>query len=217
MVEIETRSPASTRTEEAHRVIRQNIIEGRFRPNTHLVAGDLASQLGASRTPVREALQLLENEGLVIKTGRGFIVREHTVEEIRHIYEVRAGLEELGARLAAERATAEQIQAIEAVGCHRRDTVEHWQDLIVDLNSSFHDAVMEASSNPLLHEVNQRISEHFFNYRIAKLYSREEAAAAIDGHAEILQRIQDRDIDGAGVAARRHVLDALDILLSKLR
>lgn len=205
-----------SRTEEAHRNIRQDIIEGRLRPNVHLVAADLATQLGISRTPVREALQLLANEGYVRTTQRGFVVREHTVEEIRYIYEVRAGLEELAARLAAVRGTDEQIQAIEDIGCHRRDTVD-WQRLIVDLNSSFHGAVMMAANNPVLDNANRRNSEHFFNYQIARLYSEEECAAALDGHAEILKHIQARDADRAAAAARQHVTDALNVLLSKVR
>lgn len=210
-------APIVSRTEEAHRNIRQDIIEGRLRPNVHLVAADLATELGISRTPVREALQLLANEGLVTTTHRGFIVREHGPSEIRHIYEVRSGLEELAARLAAERGTEEDIQAIEDVGCHRRDTVEHWQGLIVDLNSSFHAAVMNAARNPVLAAANRRNSEHFFNHKIARLYSRDESAAAIDGHAEILASIRARDVEAAGAAARRHVLEALDVLLCKIR
>lgn len=205
-----------SRTEEAHQNIRQDIIEGRLRPNVHLVAAELAEQLGISRTPVREALQLLANEGLVRTTQRGFVVREHTIEEIRHIYEVRAGLEGLAARLAAERGTDEQIQAIEDVGCHQRDAVD-WQRLIVNLNSAFHAAVMDAANNPVLAAANKRNSEHFFNHQIARLYSEEECRSALDGHAQILESIRARDPDRAEEAAYRHVVDALDVLLPKVR
>lgn len=209
--------PALSLTEEAHRRLRTDIIEGRIRPNVHLVANDLAQQFEISRTPIREALQLLASEGLVVATRRGFVVREHSVEEIRHIYEVRAALEEMGARLAAERATKDHIAALERLGAHTKATVDHPRDVIVDLNDAFHESIMIAAGNPRLQNINQRNSEHFFNYNIAKLYSREEAAAAIAGHAKMLTAIKKRDGDAAAVAAREHVFEALEVTLLKLR
>lgn len=210
-------SSAVSLTEEAHRRIRADIIEGRIRPNVHLVAADLAQELEISRTPIREALQLLASEGLVVATRRGFVVREHSLDEVREIYEVRAALEAMAARLAAERASAEQIRAIERVGAHRRSTVDHARDVIVDQNDVFHEAIMLAGGNGRLQIINQRNSEHFFNYQIARLYTREEAAAAIAGHGRILTAIKKRDGDAAATAAREHVLEALEVTVRKLR
>jgi DNA-binding GntR family transcriptional regulator len=204
-------------TAETHRRLRTDIIEGRIRPNTHLVASDLAERLEISRTPVREALQLLASEGLVEATKRGFVVREHTSDEIRQIYEVRAALEEMAARIVAERATAAQIRAIEKIGAHRRSAVDDARSVIVDLNDAFHDAIMEAAGNPRMAMLNQRNSEHFFNYKIAKLYTQDEALDAVDEHAEIMKAIKRHDPDAAGAAARQHVLVALEIMLGKLR
>ncbi|MDQ6524927.1 GntR family transcriptional regulator [Nocardioides sp. LHD-245] len=204
-------------TEEAHRRIRTDIIEGRIRPNVHLVANDLAQQLQISRTPIREALQLLANEGLVVATKRGFVVREHSAEEIRLIYEVRAALEEMAARLAALRATDEHITALEKLGAHTKAAAESPRDVIVDLNDAFHEAIMIAAGNPRLANINARNSEHFFNYNIAKLYSHEEAALAIAEHEAMLKAIKKRDPDAAARASREHVLNALEVTLQKLR
>jgi DNA-binding GntR family transcriptional regulator len=204
-------------TEETHRRLRADIIEGRIRPNVHLVANDLAERLEISRTPVREALQLLASEGLVAATKRGFVVREHTSDEIRQIYEVRAALEEMAARIVAERASADQIRAIERIGAHRRTAVDDARSVIVDLNDAFHDAIMAAAKNPRMALINQRNSEHFFNYKIAKLYTKEEAIAAVDEHAQIVRAIERRDPDAAGAAARQHVLVALEVMLRKIR
>ncbi|MCW2694270.1 MAG: transcriptional regulator, GntR family [Mycobacterium sp.] len=204
-------------TEEAHRRIRNDIIEGRFRPNVHLVAHDLAQKLEISRTPIREALQLLASEGLVVATGRGFVVREHSPEEVRHIYEVRAALEDMAARLAAERATDAQIEALENLGAHTTAAAASPRDVIVDLNDAFHESIMIAAGNPRLHNINSRNSEHFFNYNIAKLYSHEEAALAVAEHERLLQAVKRRSGDDAAKAAREHVMDALEITLRKLR
>lgn len=209
--------PAVSLTERARRKIREDIIEGRIGPNVRLVAGDLAEQLQISRTPIREALQLLASEGLVSTTGRGFIVRKYTVGEVRHNYEVRAALEAMGARLAAERAATADIKALERIGAHRVGLVDDPRDLMVDLNDAFHEAIMRAAGNPALHTVNLRNSQRFFSYNIAKLYSREEARDAIRGHAAIVKAIKKRDGDAASHAARQHVFDALEITLKKLR
>nr|MCW2728403.1 transcriptional regulator, GntR family [Aeromicrobium sp.] len=204
-------------TDEAHRRIRADIIEGRIRPNMHLVANDLAQQLEISRTPIREALQLLASEGLVVATRRGFVVREHSSEEIRYIYEVRAALEEMASRLAAERATDEHIAALERLGAHTETVADSPRDVIVDLNNAFHEAVMTAAGNPRLHSINSRNSEHFFNYNIAKLYSHDEAARAIHEHELLLKAIKSRSGDDAAKAAREHVMNALEVTLRKLR
>lgn len=209
--------PTVSLTSEAHQRIRSDIIEGRIRPNVHLVAATLAQDLNISRTPVREALQILANEGLVTATRRGYVVREHSGEEIRHIYEVRAGLEEMAARLTAERASDDEIAAIAALGAHTSEAAESPREVIVDLNDAFHEAIMVATGNPRLRNINQRNSKHFFNYKIANLYSQEEAAAAIAGHAKIMDAIKNRDPDAAGAAAREHVLEALEVTLLKLR
>ena len=96
--------PATSLTSDAYHRLRTEIIQGKIRPNERLIAADLAERLAISRTPVREALQLLASEGLVVGVKRGYVVRDHTAAEIRQIYEVRAALEGMAARLVAERA-----------------------------------------------------------------------------------------------------------------
>lgn len=204
-----------TLTSETYDRLRAEIIRGSIRPNERLVAADLAERLRISRTPVREALQLLEAEGLVVALKRGYMVREHTGSEIREIYEARAALEGMSGRLAAIRARDEAIAAIVAIGAHHDEValVESWR--LVELNSQFHAAVMAACSNKRLATLNRRNSEHFFNYRIAALYSEKEALAAVRGHARILTALAERDADGAERAAREHVEEALEVTLRK--
>lgn len=211
-------------TAQAYQRLRSEIIRGRIRPNVHLVAADLAERLETSRTPIREALQLLASEGLVVAAKRGYVVREHTRDEIREIYEVRAALEEMAARLVAQRATNEQIRVIEAIGAHRRSVagdlrsdIEDARTLVVRLNDEFHEAIMRGAGNLRLADINQRNSEHFFSHEIGKLYSPDEAAMAVRGHARIMAALKRRDPDAAGAAAREHVLEALEVTLSKLR
>src|ERR1051326_9590051 len=84
--------------------LRHSIVSGELRPSQRVLELELAAQLEVSRTPVREALQRLAGDGLVLSHRRGWIVREHTALEIKEIYECRMALEGYAARLAARRA-----------------------------------------------------------------------------------------------------------------
>ena len=92
--------------------LRQSIIEGRLLPGESLVEANLASTYGVSRTPIREALTRLQQDGLVHRGDRGLVVRESTPEEILDIYETRVILEAQAARLAAKRRTEFELARI---------------------------------------------------------------------------------------------------------
>ena len=109
----EMAAPAAT--EGIYDRVRVDIVHGALRPNQRLVEIELAERLGVSRTPVRETLQRLTLEGLVQRTRGGWVVHEHSRDEIRSIYEVRAALDGYAAFLAADRATARELAALEAL------------------------------------------------------------------------------------------------------
>ena len=211
-------APKGSLTFEALTRLRDEIIQGKMRPNERLIAADLAERLNTSRTPIREALQLLEAEQLVVAAKRGYVVREHTKEEIVEIYEVRAALEGMAARLAAQKSGTSAYKEIEAIGAHRDSLIaSNDRKLIVDLNDEFHAAIFTASGNSRLDRINRSNSQHFFNYRISELYTKEETKISIKGHALILKAIKNHDADEADSAAQEHVLEALKVTLLKLR
>lgn len=211
-------SPKGSLTFEALSRLRDEIIKGKIRPNERLIAADLAERLNTSRTPIREALQLLEAEELVVAAKRGYVVREHTKDEIVEIYEVRAALEGMAARLAAQKEGTSAYKAIEAIGAHKDSLItSNDRKLIVDLNDKFHAAIFVACGNSRLDRINRSNSQHFFNYRIAEMYSKEETKISIKGHALILKAIKNHDEDKADAAAQEHVLEALKVMLFKLR
>ncbi|EXU63589.1 GntR family transcriptional regulator [Streptomyces sp. PRh5] len=93
--------------------LRREITAGVLRPNAALVEGEIATRLGVSRTPVRESMQRLEADGLIVSHRRRWIVHEHAQDEIVQLYGVRCALESHAARLACRHATAEQLMVIE--------------------------------------------------------------------------------------------------------
>jgi DNA-binding GntR family transcriptional regulator len=197
--------------------LRSAIVCGDLRPNERLVEADLADWLEVSRTPVRECLQRLAAERLVVNRRRGWVVQEHSIEEIREIYGVRAALEGYAAQLAARQASADQVERIMALArvdpATYADPPRHG---FVEYNKQFHDTVVESCGNSRLAEAIRRSREYYFNYRIAAVYTAAEVADAIGGHLAIGQSIQRRDPDAAERLARAHVHEALEAAVMKL-
>jgi len=218
LFEMTDSSPKGSLTFEALTLLRDEIIQGKIRPNERLIAVDLAERLNTSRTPIREALQLLEAEELVVAAKRGYVVREHTRDEIVEIYEVRSALEGMAARIAAGKLGSSAFKEIEKVGAHKDSLItSNDRDLIVDLNDQFHAAIFIACENSRLERINRSNSQHFFNHRIAQMYTKEETKLSIKGHAAILKAIKNHDPDDPESLAQQHVMDALEVTLTKLR
>src|SRR5262245_51201758 len=131
--------------------LREAILSLHFKPDQHLVERDLCERTGVSRTSVREALRQLEAEGLVERRGnRGLFVTSVTAEEAQQVYEVRAALEPEMARLFAERADAEDLEALEGAfrqleKAGQRDNVRAY----VSAYDRFYDVLLQGSGNEL--------------------------------------------------------------------
>ena len=208
----------ATRSDDAYKRLRDAILTGRVRPNERLVEAELAAQLDVSRTPVRESLKKLAAEGLVISRRRGWIVREHTRDEIREIYEVRSALEGYCAWLAALRGTDAEIQAIGAISRGADKTIlKSLRERLVEINDLFHETILSAAHNERLVHIVLTNRNYYFNFRIASLYTDEEAEASLAGHEAIVSALLDRDADRAEREMRQHIDLALTSILGKLR
>jgi DNA-binding GntR family transcriptional regulator len=207
---------AGPRSDEVYDRLRADIVHGALRPNQRLVELELAEALGVSRTPVRETLQRLTLEGLVRRERGGWVVHEHSPDEIRAIYEVRAALEGYAAFLAAGRITASQLSALADLYPEGDAAAELEPDVQVDLNERFHDGVIAAAGNHRLAQLSRSSRQYYFNHRIARIYDAEETRRSIDGHRLILAALGRGDGPRAEARAREHVDYALSIALTKI-
>ncbi len=185
--------------------IRWDIVHGVLRPNEALVETDLAERLGVSRTPVRESLLRLAANGLIISRRRRWYVYEHTADEIKEIYEVRAANEGYAARLCCERASDEQLQAIASAhtAVNRASAEER-----VSANDAFHDQINNACGNQRLIKLITENRLFHFNLRLAAAYTPEELERSSGQHTELVAAVLARDGDRAEAVVRTHVLDA---------
>lgn len=206
---------ADSLSETTYRSLRSDIVHGLLRPNERLVEAELAERLAVSRTPIRESLQRLAADGLVISRRRGWLVYEHTPDEIREIYEIRSALEGYAARLTAEHATEKQLSEIVSVLQGSRDILHASRKQMVEVNNRFHDTVIEASGNRRLAEEIKRNRLYYFNHRLAVLYSDEEVSASRAQHDRIVQALLDRDLREAEEITHTHIEHALQMILAK--
>ncbi|CCJ51303.1 GntR family transcriptional regulator [Bordetella parapertussis] len=188
--------------------LRKRILSGAYAQGERLVEGDLAEEMGVSRIPVREALRALAAAGLVrIEPRRGTSVASLSPEHARDIVEVRATLEALNARLAAQRRNPQQVADMDrairdgAHACERGDTAA-----LVEQNRHFHELLGGVSTNAVLQDLMRSLRD-----RTALLFARNSvtrAADILDEHAGILQAVTAGDADLASLLAARHVHNA---------
>jgi DNA-binding GntR family transcriptional regulator len=168
----------------------------------------LSEGLGVSRTPIREAMTLLEQEGFVrTRPRRGIFVVRKTKREIVEMITVMAALESMAARLAAERASAADLAELHGLmDAYRGDNEGERLAEYSDANIAFHQAIIRMSGCELLAEMTQNLFIHMRAIRKITIHQDNRAARSITDHLRIIEAIERRDPDLAERLAREHTL-----------
>lgn len=203
-------APLSRRVPFAHQVadlLRDRIIRGDMPPGERIVERALCELLAVSRTPLREALKLLEVEGLVeLSQNRGARIMSFTPEEARNLFEVIAGLEGLAAELATARMSPPERDALDAL--HAR-MLAHYRaedkDPYFDLNSTIHDTVVRLSGNPVLVATHATLMLRARRGRYMAILNPERWAESVSEHEALMAAFHDRDAEAASRVWRRHL------------
>jgi DNA-binding GntR family transcriptional regulator len=211
-------TPVRGRTTEAvSDALREAILDGVLPPSTWLREDELAVTFKVSRTPVREALRRLADEGLAVKTAHhGTVVAPLSMEDILALYVVRVDLEGLAARLAATRCPPGLVSRLQAahsrmkVSAARQDAPSLWQE-----NLTFHRLIREAAGNSYLERFLTQV-EHAVR-RVPSSFTHPARAAAVLGeHEEIIAAIEEHDGDAAERAARAHMRRAHHVRIASV-
>lgn len=205
----------------AYEQIRQAIVEGQYAPGQRLIEQRIAEELQLSRTPVREALHRLVAEGLVqSEPNRGAVVRALSVDDIADIYGLRARLEGYAAELAAQRATAEEIAAIdEGIAAFADALARPAQDLDVvrethEANRRIHDAILAAAKHDRLSQSLGRTIDVPLVFQAFREFDRAETERSHLFHTVIRDAIVAGDGVRAGNLMSEHVLQGRDSLIA---
>lgn len=181
--------------------LRKAILKGELQPGERLMEIQLANKLGVSRTPIREAIRMLEHEGLVVmKPRRGAQVAKITVQELDDVLEVRKSLEMLAIHKACERMTEEDMQAMRrAAEKFERLVNQKRNDVtaLAEADVEFHDTIYSGTRNRRLIQILGNLREQMYRFRIEYLKDHEIRKTLVEEHREIMCAVEQRDIDNA--------------------
>jgi DNA-binding GntR family transcriptional regulator len=216
--------------ERAYELIRAAVIEGRYRSGQRLVEQRIGEEFALSRTPVREALRMLEAEGLVVsRRNRGAVVRPVTARDVTDLYELRARLEALAAERSASRATGEDLAAMDLA-------IEEFDAAVLPdhpatpaagdglegvrvlhrANARFHDAVLRSADHPRLSQLMARTVDIPLVFRAFQVFTPAERERSNLFHRLIRGAIAAGEADRAGRLMAEHVLQGRDSLLDRI-
>ena len=191
--------------------LKNSILAGEFENGAELREIALAKKLGVSRTPVREALRQLEQEGLVeIYPNRGAYVKGITYKDVEDIFRIRARLEGLCAEMAVSSITHEQLDKLDEIILlskfyEEKKDMEH----LLKMDSQFHEVLFESCGSKMLEHQLKDYHQYVQKARLRSLKRQERAKKSTQEHEEILLAIKDREAKRADELATRHILNAI--------
>jgi DNA-binding GntR family transcriptional regulator len=206
----------STRTEDVFRLLRQAILSNELKTGDRLLETEIAEKLSVSRTPVREAIRMLEAKGLVTRLNNSHgIVADRSLTTIIDIFHVRIALESYAAHLAADNISEEQTLKLEQI-CVESDRMlnNHDSERLKQLGNDFHNTILEIAGNPQIIKHLSEILEWVDFYRERLYGSPVVVHANTVSHSEILDALRMHDGNRAQELMRNHLLISLDNLRS---
>jgi DNA-binding GntR family transcriptional regulator len=204
--------------------VRSAIVENRYAPGQRLVEQRIAEELGLSRTPVREALRMLEAEGLVVSArNRGAMVRPMSPTEVVDLYGLRIRLESYAVEVATERATeaelGELVAAADAFGEVRRtadvDAVEGVR-LLHEANRRFHDGILTAARHHRLESMLARTVDTPLVFQAFRTFGPAEIERSDTFHHLIVEAMRRRDPNRATALMAEHIAQGRDAVLDAM-
>ncbi len=187
--------------------VREQILNGEFKPGERLIEAKIAKDIGTSRTPVREALHNLEIEGLIESIPRiGYTVKPISEDEVRELWEIRYLIEGLAVRWAVEKARDRLIKELKKNISLAEDRVAKGDiGAIVELDAQFHEIIAKLSGGTRLLEFARSLRRHTLRYRLHSIYLSDTARRAIEGHKAILAAIENGDPQAISGAIQAHL------------
>ncbi len=198
--------------------LRQEILRGTLQPGERLMEIHLAQQLGVSRTPVREAIRMLEQEGLVTMIPRrGALVAKITVSDLEDVLEVRAALEELAVRKACRNMTQEQMETLKEAEEKFALCLKE-SDLIAcaQADEEFHALISNATGNFRLVQILNNLREQIYRYRLENLKNKKSHSRLAKEHAAIRKALCERNEEKAQEAVRLHIEHQKESIIESL-
>ena len=194
-------------TDEIADVVRERILKGEYEIGEKIKENQIATELKVSRTPIREAFKLLENEGLIdYIPNRGCFAKGFTKQDVDDIYAVREALEELAVRWAVARITEPELLALEEqVDLMEFYTKKKDKKKVLELNTSFHEVIYASARSRFLAQVLRSYKEYIEKTRQSIFYEQSYLEGILSEHRAIFEAIKDRDEERVVEAISKHL------------
>ena len=196
--------------------LRQAILRGELKPGERLMEIALSQRLGVSRTPVREAIRMLEQEGLVIMIPRkGAQVAEISEKDLKDVLEVRLGLEELAVRIACQRITEEELEELEQAVKEFEEAMKE-DNLGVLAAADVHEVIYGSTHNKRLVQIISNIREQMYRYRVEYLKDVESRKTLVEEHYAVYRALKARNQQQAVKDICIHIVNQQNAILRSL-
>ncbi len=205
-----------TITSAAYERIKSDILSGKYKPGQHMREKDLCDELKVSRTPIRDALIRLGQEGLVVlKPHKGVFVRKFTKKNIQDYYQTRAVLEGLGAELATKNITVESKQELSNILRNMKDALHAQKETndyddkkIIHINDYFHDYIFTIAGNEILDQMRKTLAHPVALIRVTSWIKEGRRQESLEEHENIIKAILQEDHQKAKECAELHIHNA---------
>lgn len=199
--------------------LRKTIISGVIPVGERIVEKEYAERLNISRTPVREALRMLEMEELIETIPRvGVIVKRISPEDVIEIYKIRQNLEVLATTTAMENITKEEINEIkELLDITEQKNNEGDVEEVIRLFGEFNKKIYKASGMKRLASMISKLNEYLQRFRNISIAENERRQKALREHREILRLIEEKNKDQIADLIKEHLQFSLDIIMSEMK
>jgi GntR family transcriptional regulator, rspAB operon transcriptional repressor len=200
-------APARSLSDRAYQHIRGDILRGRLAVGTVVGESALAEELGISKTPVRQALQLLRGEGLLqVGARRQLVVRGFSPEHRQEIVDVRQALEALAVRGAAERMTLDDIDHLRLLLIRQKRAADaEREDDFIELDEEFHLRMAAGAGMPVVERLLRQLRGFVRVMHIGTTRQRGYLTEVLAEHTAIVDALEERDAEQAAAALRDHL------------
>jgi len=198
---------AADSVEKVYEAVKELAVDYRFKPGERVNEVELATRLGVSRTPVREALNRLARDGFMsFVPNRGFYARDITPEGVQELYELRAAIERAAFRLACQRGTDAEIAETIAIWQNNSNLgpTTNWA-MVAEADEAFHIAIVKLAKNERMLVALDSVNSLIRFFRRIDLESNRRRGGTYDEHAAIIDCLRRRDGDAGGELIERHI------------
>jgi DNA-binding GntR family transcriptional regulator len=194
-------------SQKVYRVLKTEIVKGFLEPGTKLFEDKIATQMGVSRTPVREAIQKLAAEGLIkITPNQTLVVTEVSLEDVKEVLQIRGILEGLATRVAAQKITRQEIEELEEIitqmGLYvtKKDLTSYCK-----LDDEFHNLILHICGNKWIIQIRDNLGNFLYRFRIKSLSVPGRLKCSLEEHQKIMESLKEKNPEKAEQLSKKHM------------